>query len=326
VGHLQIASDSQALDAYSRIVSTVAEALAPSVANLRVLARRRDGAEVAVGAGSAIVLAGDGHLLTSAHVVSGRRPGATRTGIASFTDGSETRFSVIGIDRLSDLAVLRTEAGDLAPAALGDADALRVGQLVVAIGNPHGFAGSVTAGVVSALGRSLPAREAATVRTIDNVIQTDAALNPGNSGGALVTSALQVVGVNTAVAGMGLGLAVPINDATRRVIGALMTDGRVRRGYLGIAGSPRPVPPAQRERHGAEPVIEVDAVVPDSPADRAGIIPGDLLVALDGRRLAGITDLQQALDGDAIGGRLVVTLLRDGRERERLVVPDELSG
>jgi S1-C subfamily serine protease len=323
---LQIASDSDALDAYSQTVSAVAEALAPSVANLRVLARRRDGAEVAVGAGSAIVLAGDGHLLTSAHVVTGRRPGATRDGIASFTDGSETRFTVIGADRLSDLAVLRTEAGDLTPAALGDADDLRVGQLVVAIGNPHGFAGSVTAGVVSALGRSLPAREAATVRTIDNVIQTDAALNPGNSGGALVTSALRVVGVNTAVAGMGLGLAVPINDATRRVIGALMTDGRVRRGYLGIAGAPRPVPPAQRELHGAEPVIEVDAVVPDSPADRAGIIPGDLLVALDGRRLAGITDLQQSLDGDAIGGRLVVTLLRDGREKQKLVVPDELSG
>ena len=187
--------------------------------------------------------------------------------------GARRASPSIGVDRLSDLAVLRTEAGDLTPAALGDADALRVGQLVVAIGNPHGFAGSVTAGVVSALGRSLPAREAATVRTIDNVIQTDAALNPGNSGGALVTSALQVVGVNTAVAGMGLGLAVPINDATRRVIGALMTDGRVRRGYLGIAGAPRPVPPAQRERHGAEPVIEVDAVVAGQPGRPRGDHP-----------------------------------------------------
>ena len=330
---MSIASDSAgieatrgALDAYSRTVAAVAEGLAPSVANLRVLARRRDGAEVAVGAGSAIVLVGR---RPSPHLRARRdrpAPGRHARGVASFTDGTETRFSVVGADRLSDLAVLRTEARDLTPAALGDADTLRVGQLVVAIGNPHGFAGSVTAGVVSALGRSLPAREAATVRTIDNVIQTDAALNPGNSGGALVTSALRVVGVNTAVAGMGLGLAVPINHATLRVIGALMTDGRVRRGYLGIAGAPRPVPPAQREQHGAGPVIGIDAVVPGSPADRAGIIPGDLLVALDGRRLTGITDLQQALDGDAIGGRLVVTLLRDGRERQRVVVPEALTG
>ena len=324
--HVAQAGDDDALDAYSRTVSAVAEGLAPSVANLRVLARRRDGAEVAVGAGSAIVVAGDGYLLTSAHVVTGRRPGAMRTGVASFTDGRETRFSVVGADRLTDLAVLRTEEGGLAPAALGDADALRVGQLVVAIGNPHGFAGSVTAGVVSALGRSLPAREAGTIRTIDNVIQTDAALNPGNSGGALVTSALRVVGVNTAVAGMGLGLAVPINHATRRIIGTLMTDGRVRRGYLGIAGAPRPLAPADRERHGAEPGIGIDAVVPGSPADRAGILPGDLLVALDGRRLTGIADLQRALDGDQVGARLVLTLLRGGHERQKLVVPDELNG
>ena len=309
-----------------RTVSTVAEALAPSVANLRVLARRRDGAEVAVGAGSAIVLAGDGHLLTSAHVVAGRRPGATRDGVASFTDGRETRFSVVGVDRLSDLAVLRTEAGDLTPAALGDADDAARRPARRRHRQPARLRGLGHRGRRLRARPLAPAREAATVRTIDNVIQTDAALNPGNSGGALVTSALRVVGVNTAVGGMGLGLAVPINDATRRVIGALMTDGRVRRGYLGIAGAPRPVPPAQRERHGAEPVIEVDAVVPGSPADRAGIIPGDLLVALDGRRLAGITDLQQALDGDAIGGRLVVTLLRDGLERQKLVVPDELSG
>src|SRR5207248_4013502 len=148
----------------------------------------------------------------------------------------------------SDLAVLRADGGDLTPAVLGEAEHLRVGQLVVAIGNPNGFAGSVTAGVVSALGRSLPARAGRTVRYIDNVIQTDAALNPGNSGGALVDSAGRVIGINTAVAGGGLGLAVPINEATRRVIGALMTDGRVRRAYLGIAGGPRPLPPQARPR------------------------------------------------------------------------------
>src|SRR5215207_11600393 len=223
-------TDTEALDAYSRVVTGVAERLTPSVANLRVTRRTRSGA-VPSGGGSAVVLTPDGFLLSNAHVVAGRGAG----GRASFVDGRELRFEVVGRDPLSDLALLRADAGDLTPATLGDAEALRVGQLVVAIGNPHGFAGSVTAGVVSALGRSLPAREAATVRTIDNVIQTDAALNPGNSGGALVTSALRVVGVNSAVAGMGLGLAVPVNHATLRIIGALVSDGRIRRGYVGIA-------------------------------------------------------------------------------------------
>ena len=319
-------NDQQALDAYSQTVSGVAEALAPSVANLRVVGRRRDGLETTVGAGSAIVLSRDGFLLTSAHVVTGRRAGRKLGGVASFVDGSETRYHVVGADQLTDLAILRADDHELSPATLGDAERLRVGQLVVAIGNPHGFAGSVTAGVVSALGRSLPARAGETVRTIDNVIQTDASLNPGNSGGALVTSDLRVVGVNTAVAGMGLGLAVPINRATRRVIGALMTDGRVRRGYLGITGSPRPVPPPLRERYGGGDVVAVGDVAPGSPADRAGIRADDLLVALDGRRLAGVTDLQSALEEDLIGTRVVVTLLREGRERQVVVVPGELTG
>lgn len=313
-------TDELALDAYSRTVAGVAEALAPSVANLRLLRRRRDGGEAVAGAGSAVVLTGDGFLLTSAHVVGRRRPG-----VASFTDGRETRFSVVGADTLTDLAVLRAEDHDLSPAVLGDAEDLRVGQLVVAIGNPHGFAGSVTAGVVSALGRSLPAREGATVRTIDNVIQTDASLNPGNSGGALVTSKHQVVGVNTAIAGMGLGLAVPINHATRRVIAALMTDGRVRRGYLGVAGSPRPVPPRHRERWGEAPGVGVAEVVPGSPAEQAGVRPGDLVLAVGERRLTGVADLQDALEGDQVGARLVLTLLRDGYERQLVVVPTELT-
>src|ERR687895_1126857 len=230
-------TDAEALDAYSRVVTTVAELLTPSVANLRVYRRVRGGRALE-GGGSGVVITPDGFLLTSAHVVAR----STRKGHASFADGRDLAFEVVGADPLSDLAVLRVEGGALSAAELGEAEALRVGQLVVAIGNPNGFAGSVTAGVVSALGRSLPARAGSAVRTIDDVIQTDAALNPGNSGGALVTSDLRVVRVNTAVAGMGLGLAVPINRATRRVIGALMTDGRVRRGYLGIAGSPRPVP------------------------------------------------------------------------------------
>src|SRR5271155_1389696 len=208
-------SEAEALDAYSRTVAGVAELVAPSVANLRVLRATRRG-RVPAGAGSAVVLTPDGFLLTSAHVVAGR----DRVGRAPFVDGREIGFRVAGADPLSDLAVLRSDADDLIPAALGEAAHLRVGQLVVAIGNPHGFAGSVTAGVVSALGRSLPARSGSAVRMIDNVIQTDAALNPGNSGGALVNSFGHLVGINTAVAGVGLGLPAPGHEATRKVIGA----------------------------------------------------------------------------------------------------------
>src|SRR6059036_306862 len=245
-------SEEEALDAYSQVVTSVAERLAPSVANLRV-SRRVRGGRVLDGGGSAVVITPDGFTLTSAHVVA-RTEGRGR---ASFVDGRELDFEVVGSDPLSDLAVLRADGRDLSPAELGDAERLRVGQLVVAIGNPHGFAGSVTAGVVSALGRSLPARSGTNVRIIDNVIQTDAALNPGNSGGALVNGRREVVGVNTAVAGVGLGLAVPINSATRKVIGALMSDGRVRRAYLGIAGGPRPLPPRARERFEMPTCVEV---------------------------------------------------------------------
>ena len=318
--------DRLALDAYSMTVSGVAEALAPSVANLKVLRRTRDGGQVAAGAGSAVVLTGDGFLLTSAHVVASRRAAGGRRGLASFVDGREIPFAVVGADRLTDLAVLRAEAGDLVAARLGDAEDLRVGQLVVAIGNPHGFAGSVTAGVISALGRSLPARAGTAVRTIDNVVQTDAALNPGNSGGALVDSLGRVIGINTAVAGVGLGLAVPINAATRRVIAALMTDGRVRRAYLGIAGAPRPLPPALRERWGAEPCVELVEVIPGSPADVAGLRAGDLVVELAGERVAGVQDVQRRMEDEVIGTHLVVTVLRDGLERQVQVVPRELEG
>ncbi len=226
------ASEDEALDAYSRTVTSVAERLAPSVANLRVTRRVRGG-WMPAGAGSAVVLTPDGFLVTSAHVV-GRRGAAQ--GRATFVDGRELPFAVVGSDPLSDLAVLRAEARSLAPAQLGDAERVRVGQLVVAIGNPHGYAGSVTAGVISALGRSLPTRHGTASRMIDNVIQTDAALNPGNSGGALVDGRGRVVGINTAVAGVGLGLAVPVNLATLAIIATLMKDGHVRRAYLGVAG------------------------------------------------------------------------------------------
>ena len=312
-------SEAEALDAYSRTVVTVAEELAPSVANLRVTRERRGG-RVPVGGGSAVVLTPDGFLATSAHVVAG----SGTAGRAAFIDGREFSFSVVGKDPLSDLAVLRTDATDLVPARLGDAADLRVGQLVVAIGNPHGFAGSVTAGVVSALGRALPARAGSSYRIIDNVIQTDAALNPGNSGGALVDSRRCVVGINTAVAGIGLGLAVPVNAATRKVIGQLMSDGRVRRAYLGIAGGPRPVPPRSRADIGRETGVEVVEVVAGSPADRAGLRPEDLIVAVDGTPVTRVDDLQRLMVAELIGVQVPVTIFRNGRRLELELVPDEL--
>jgi S1-C subfamily serine protease len=311
----------EALDAYSRTVAGVAERLAPSVANLRVLRQTRRG-RMAAGAGSAVVLTQDGFLITSAHVVAGR----DRSGRATFVDGREIGFRVVGADPLSDLAVLRTEADDLSPATLGDAAGLRVGQLVVAIGNPNGFAGSVTAGVVSALGRSLPARSGTAQRMIDNVIQTDAALNPGNSGGALVDSFGRVVGVNTAVAGVGLGLAVPINDATRKVIGALMTTGRVSRAYLGIAGGPRPLPARARKRRGQATGVEVVEVVPGSPADRAGLRVEDLVVELAGAKVTGVEDIQRLMVAELIGTTVDAVVLRGAAELSLRLVPDELRG
>ena len=296
-------NEEEALDAYSRTVTSVAERVAPSVANLRVMRQTRRG-RLPAGGGSAVVLTPDGYLLTSAHVVA-RRSSAGR---ASLVDGREFEFSVVGADRFSDLAILRADARDLVPAELGDAERLRVGQLVVAIGNPNGFAGSVTAGVVSALGRSLPAgTRGGHRRVIDNVIQTDAALNPGSSGGALVNSRGEVVGVNTAVAGIGLGLAVPVNAATRRVIGELMTDGRVRRAYLGIAGGPRPLPPRVRPRYDMDSAVEVVEVLPDSPAARAGLRAEDLIVAVDGTPTESVYDLQRLMVAELIGTTVPVT-------------------
>jgi S1-C subfamily serine protease len=197
---------------------------------------------------------------------------------------------------------------------------------VVAIGNPHGFEGSVTAGVVSALGRTLTAAGRNGTRLIDNLIQTDAALNPGNSGGALVDGRGEVIGVNTAVAGIGLGLAVPINAPTRAIIAALMTDGRVRRAWLGIAGGPRPLPPAMHERIGAQRAVEVLEVVDGSPADRAGLRQGDLIVSAGGEPTTDVVDLQRLLAGDHIGHRLTLRIVRAGDLRDIDVVPVELEG
>ena len=314
-------SDEEALDAYSLAVTTVAERLSPSIANLRV-SRRVRGGRILDGGGSGVVITPDGFTLTSAHVIA-RTEGKGR---ASFVDGRELEFEVVGSDPLSDLAVLRVDARDLVPAELGDAERLRVGQLVVAIGNPHGFTGSVTAGVVSALGRSLPTRSGANVRVVDSVIQTDAALNPGNSGGALADGRGRVVGINTAVAGVGLGLAVPINAATRRILGALMAEGRFRRAYLGIAGGPRPLPPRLARELGRKSGVEIAQVVEGGPADLAGMRAEDLIVELEGTPIEGMDDLQRVVVSEVIGRAVRAKVVRGGREHELELVPAELEG
>jgi S1-C subfamily serine protease len=312
--------EEEALDAYSRAVVTIAERLSPSVANLRV-SRRVRGGRMAAGGGSGVVITPDGFMLTSAHVVAGT-DGRVE---ASFVDGREVSAEVVGADPLSDLAVLRSETADLTPATLGDAENLRVGPLVVAIGNPHGFAGSVTAGVVSALGRSLPVRSRTAGRIVENVIQTDAALNPGNSGGALADGRGCVVGINTAVAGVGLGLAVPINGVTRKIIGALMREGRFTRAYIGIAGGSRPLPPRLARELGRAAGVEVVEVVEDSPAAEAGLRPEDLIVSVGVTPVEGADDLQRLMAGELIGERLVATVIREGRRIELELVPVELE-
>jgi S1-C subfamily serine protease len=307
------------LDAYSRVVTSVAERLAPSVASLRVTRRVRGGRR-AEGAGSGFVITPDGFALTSAHVVQGGDAGT-----AAFVDGRELPYEVVGADRLSDLAVLRLGGDGFRPVELGDAGGLRVGQLVVAIGNPLGFAGSVTAGVVSALGRAIPVSAGATSRVVENVIQTDAALNPGNSGGALADGAGRVVGVNTAVAGVGLGLAVPIDDVTRRIVSTLMRERRVRRAYLGIAGGTRPLPPRLAREVGRDRGIEIVQVVEGSPAARAGLRGEDLILEVDGRPVADVRDLQRLMTSDLIGGATQILLYRNGSTRLVTVTPVELD-
>ena len=310
------AIEDDALDAYSAAVSTAAARLIPSVASLRI--ERRNGGWGG-GSGSGVAFTPDGFLVTNAHVVAG-----AERGTATFVDGDELGFEVVGRDPLSDLAVVRAAGSDLHPAPLGDAARLRVGQLVVAIGNPLGFGGSVTAGVVSALGRSLAARDGQASRLVENVIQTDAALNPGNSGGALADVRGRVVGINTAVAGVGLGLAVPIDAGTRAIVAALMRDGRVRRAYLGIVGGTRRLPGALAERLGRTAGLEVVQLLDGSPAASAGVRAGDVIVSINDRPIGGVGDLQRSLVGDLVGRRVAVTLERDGRLTELTITPAEL--
>jgi S1-C subfamily serine protease len=309
-------ADSEPLDAYSRVVASVAEQLTPKVASVRVPRRGEGGRGQGESLGSAVVYTTDGFLLTNAHVV-GRATGGT----AAFWDGTSVPFRVVGEDPLSDLAVLRATGDTPSPATLGEADDLVVGQLVVAVGNPLGLSGSVTAGVVSALGRSLPAGQRG---LIEDVIQTDAALNPGNSGGALADFRARVVGINTAVAGVGLGLAVPVNATTRRIVSALMRDGKVRRAYIGVVVAPGPVPPGWRERIGRTTGLSVVSVVPGGPAGRAGLRAGDLLLTAGGHDVATAQDLQRLMFAEAIGKPLAITVMRNGALVDVITEPSEL--
>jgi S1-C subfamily serine protease len=309
-------TDHDALDAYSRIVSGVAETLLPRVAAIRVRRRGRSGEA----SGSAVVLTGEGHLLTNAHVV-----GGADTGEATFADGSVAQLEIVGRDPLADLAVVRADRPVADPPAYRDVDDLRIGSLVVAVGNPLGLAGSVTAGVVSGLGRALPVRVRNATRIVEDVIQTDAALNPGSSGGALADSRGRVVGINTAVAGVGLGLAVPINATSRRIIYALMHDGRVRRGYLGLVTSPAPLAPDWSARTGQRSALRVVEVVAGSPAASSGLRAGDLILAVSGTPLGDAQSLQRLLFEESIGTRMEITVLRNGALVDAVAVPAELD-
>jgi S1-C subfamily serine protease len=316
------------LDEYSRVVAGVAAELTPRVASLRVPQGsggwegpggwgRDRGSRGGESIGSAVVFTGDGFLLTNAHVV-----GRSQRGTALFSDGTSSSFTVVGADPLSDLAVVRAGGSTPPPAELGEADRLVVGQLVVAVGSPLGLAGSVTAGVVSAIGRSLPTRGRET-GLVEDVIQTDAALNPGNSGGALADAHSRVVGINTAVAGVGLGLAVPVNATTRRIISALMADGRVRRAYLGIVSVPAPLPASLRERFGRPNGLRVAEVVSGGPAARAGLRAGDLLISAGGKPVQKAQDLQRLMFTEAIGQPLAITVMRNGALVDVIAEPSE---
>ena len=306
----------QAMDAYSRVVTQVAATVIPYVASINVRGRGHQGS------GSAVQFTEDGYLLTNAHVVAD-----AESGTADFADGTETTIDVVGADPLSDLAVVLARSS-VPPGSVtfGNADNLRAGQLVIAVGNPLGLAGSVTAGVVSGLGRSLPTRSGSAGRVIEDVIQTDAALNPGNSGGALADAAGRVIGINTAVAGVGLGLAVPINNTTSRIIAALLRDGRVRRGYLGLVSRPSPLPAELAAKTGRRNGLRVVEVVTGSPAQRAGLTGGDLLLTAGRRPVTDAQSLQRLLFDEAIGKPLPITVWRRGAMVDVITMPTELTG
>ena len=303
-------ADRELFDAYSHAVVSSVDAVGPSVVNVNA----------GSGGGSGFIFAPDGLVLTNSHVIAR----ATRIGV-TLPDGRDLIADLVGDDPHTDLAVLRVSAPDLIAAPFGDSSQLRPGQLVIAIGNPFGFQHTVTAGVVSALGRSLRAR---TVRLMENLIQTDAALNPGNSGGPLVTSSAQVVGVNTAVilGGQGIAFAVPINTA-RYVVSSLLRDGRVRRSHLGVAGQDTAIPRllVRFHRLSHERGVTVTAVSEGSAAAEAQLRPGDLIVEFADEAVRGVDDLHRLLSEERIGQLLPLKILRRGELRRVLVTPREIS-
>ena len=307
------------LDSYSATVIRVAAAVTPHVAALEVGGAGRHG-QFRIGAGSAVLFTSDGYLLTNAHVVDGAQRGG-----AVYSDGTRTAVEVVGSDPLSDLAVVHGKAPTAAPAELGDAESLKVGQLVIAVGNPLGLSGSVTAGVVSGLGRSIPVWSGRNRRMIEDVIQTDAALNPGSSGGALADSRGRIVGINTAVAGAGLGLAVPVNATSRRIIASLLKDGRVRRAYLGLVNTPVQLQPSAVVRTGHREGLLVVEVLPGSPAERSGLRAGDVLLNVGEKAVSNAESLQKLLFAEAIGVPLELAVLRQGTEIRVLAVPEEMT-
>ncbi|MCA4132229.1 S1C family serine protease [Arthrobacter sp. M4] len=306
------------LDSYSQTVIRVAETVTPHVAALEMTGQRRNG-QPRVGSGSAVVFTEDGYMLTNAHVVAG-----IRSGRAMFADGTHTDVELVGADPLSDLAIVRGSRLTPTPVALGNAETLRVGQLVIAVGNPLGLSGSVTAGVVSGLGRSIPVWSGRHRRVIEDVIQTDASLNPGNSGGALADTSGRIVGINTAVAGLGLGLAVPINPTTMRIVSSLLSEGRVRRAYLGLVSTPTPLDASAVVRTGQKESLRVVEVMQDSPAERAGLREGDLVLSAHTRQVSSAESLQKLLFADAIGEPFPLTVLRDGKVLDIVAIPEEM--
>jgi len=305
--------DSELLDAYSSAVIHAVETVGPAVVKI----------EAGRGAGSGVLFTPDGLILTNSHVVDG---GKTLTAV--MPDGRSLRADLVGRDADTDLAVVRIDASDgpaLPWATLGDSRAVRVGQVAIAIGNPYGFHHSVTAGVVSALGRSLRAKSG---RLMDDIIQTDASLNPGNSGGPLVTSRGEVMGINTAMILPAQGLCFAIASNTARYVAArLIRDGRIRRSYIGVAGQTVPIPRAvaRANQLAVSAGVLVVSVEPNSPATSGGLRDGDVMLAFAGEAVTGIDDLHRLLTDERIGAETIVTILRSARRRQVTIVPSEKS-